>query len=56
MLGYDLGELNGNLKGATVQFNVNNLANTKYVASCASDTACFYGVGRTLTATVNYSW
>ncbi|MGK9175700.1 TonB-dependent siderophore receptor [Yokenella regensburgei] len=56
MLGYSLGELNDNLKGASVQFNVNNLANTKYVASCASDTACFYGVGRTLTATVNYAW
>jgi iron complex outermembrane receptor protein len=53
MVSYELGELNSSLKGAKVQFNVNNLANTKYVASCASDSACFYGIGRTVTATVN---
>lgn len=56
MVSYELGELNSSLKGAAVKFNVNNIADTKYVASCASDTACFYGVGRTVTATVSYSW
>lgn len=56
MLRYELGEVNSGLKGAAVQFNVNNLADTKYVASCASDSACFYGIGRTMTATVSYSW
>lgn len=56
MVSYELGELNSSLKGAAVQFTVNNIADTKYVASCASDTACFYGVGRTVTATVSYSW
>lgn len=56
MVSYDLGEMNSSLKGASVQFNVNNVADTKYVASCASDTACFYGIGRTVTATVNYRW
>ncbi|UJD93807.1 TonB-dependent siderophore receptor [Lelliottia amnigena] len=56
MVSYQLGELSSRLKGASVQFNVNNVADTKYVASCASDTACFYGIGRTMTATVNYSW
>nr|WP_318382667.1 TonB-dependent siderophore receptor [uncultured Enterobacter sp.] len=56
MVSYDLGELNGTLKGASVQFNVNNVADTKYVASCASDSACFYGIGRTMTATVSYDW
>lgn len=56
MVSYELGELNSSLKGAAIQFNVNNIADTKYVASCASDTACFYGVGRTVTATVSYSW
>lgn len=56
MVSYDLGEMNGSLKGASVQFNVNNVADTKYVASCASDSACFYGVGRTMTATVSYNW
>jgi iron complex outermembrane receptor protein len=56
MLRYELGEMNGSLQGAAVQLNVNNLADTKYVASCASDSACFYGIGRTMTATVSYSW
>ncbi|NWC64244.1 TonB-dependent siderophore receptor [Cedecea sp. P7760] len=56
MLRYELGEVSPQLKGAAVQFNVNNLADTKYVASCASDSACFYGIGRTLTATVSYRW
>ncbi|POP43403.1 TonB-dependent siderophore receptor [Superficieibacter electus] len=56
MVSYELGELNSSLKGASVKFNVNNVANTKYVASCASDTACFYGIGRTMTATFGYSW
>ena len=56
MVSYELGELNSSLKGAQVQFNVNNIADTRYVASCASDSACFYGIGRTVTATVSYAW
>ncbi|EOL8939833.1 TonB-dependent siderophore receptor [Cronobacter dublinensis] len=56
MLRYDLGTLNGQLKGAALQMNVNNLADKKYVSACASDTACFYGVGRTVTATISYAW
>ncbi|MGG7444617.1 TonB-dependent siderophore receptor [Kosakonia oryzendophytica] len=56
MLGYDLGELSSSMKGANVQFNVNNIANTKYVAACSGSSACFYGIGRTMTATVSYSW
>lgn len=56
MLRYELGEVSPDLKRAAVQVNVNNLVDTKYVASCASDSACFYGMGRTLTATVSYRW
>ena len=56
MVSYELGELNSSLKGAQVQFNVKNIADTRYVASCASDSACFYGIGRTVTATVSYAW
>ncbi|HHT0282272.1 TPA: TonB-dependent siderophore receptor [Klebsiella oxytoca] len=56
MVSYELGELNSSLKGAQVQFNVNNIADTRYVASCASDSACFYSIGRTVTATVSYAW
>ncbi len=56
MVSYKLGELSSSLKGAKAQFNINNIADTKYVASCAGDSACFYGVGRTVTMTVNYAW
>ncbi|MGM3175223.1 TonB-dependent siderophore receptor [Dickeya lacustris] len=56
MARYDLGEASARLKGTTVQLNVNNLTNKHYVASCNNTEACFYGSGRTVVATVNYSW
>lgn len=56
MARYDLGEASSALKGTTVQFNVNNLTNKHYVASCGGTSACFYGSGRTMFATVSYSW
>jgi iron complex outermembrane receptor protein len=36
--------------------NVINVADTIYVASCASDTSCFYGDRRRVTASVAYKW
>lgn len=56
MARYDLGYASSQLKGATVQLNVNNLTDEHYVASCSGTTACFYGVGRTIAAAVSYSW
>ncbi|MEI7345493.1 TonB-dependent siderophore receptor [Dickeya chrysanthemi] len=56
MARYELSSLASQLKGTTVQLNVNNLTDKRYVASCGGDTACFYGSGRTVVATVNYSW
>ncbi|MCL6408000.1 TonB-dependent siderophore receptor [Dickeya dadantii] len=56
MARYELGSLASQLKGAAVQLNVNNLTDKHYVASCGGDTACFYGSGRTVVATVSYSW
>ncbi|MBO8136354.1 TonB-dependent siderophore receptor [Dickeya fangzhongdai] len=56
MARYELGSLASQLKGAAVQLNVNNLTDKRYVASCGGDTACFYGSGRTVVATVSYSW
>ncbi len=53
---YDLGEVSPNLKGASVQLNVNNLTDKHYVASCSGKEACFYGSGRSVIATVSYSW
>ncbi len=36
--------------------NVINIADTIYVASCASDTSCFYGDRRRVTASLAYKW
>ncbi|MCA6113547.1 TonB-dependent siderophore receptor [Bradyrhizobium sp. WSM 1738] len=36
--------------------NVINIADKTYVASCASDTACFYGDRRRVTASLAYKW
>ncbi|MBD1227996.1 TonB-dependent siderophore receptor [Xenorhabdus griffiniae] len=56
MAKYDLGEASPQLKGANVQLNVNNLTNKRYVASCSNVEACFYGSGRSIVATVEYTW
>ncbi|ANE74255.1 TonB-dependent siderophore receptor [Dickeya solani] len=56
MARYELGSLASQLKGAAVQLNINNLTDKHYVASCSGTTACFYGSGRTVVATVSYSW
>lgn len=44
------------LPGASVQLNVQNVADKTYVASCAADFACFYGRGRRATLSLNYRW
>jgi iron complex outermembrane recepter protein len=36
--------------------NVINIADKTYVASCASDTSCFYGDRRRVTASLAYKW
>ncbi|MCU5772568.1 TonB-dependent siderophore receptor [Erwiniaceae bacterium BAC15a-03b] len=56
MAKYELGEASSALKGTTLQFNVNNLTDKHYVSSCNNDSACFYGSGRTMVASVSYSW
>jgi len=56
MVKYDLGQAAPALRGATVQFNIQNLTNKKYVSSCSGEYACFYGSGRSMVASVNYRW
>jgi len=56
MAKYELGEAAKSLRGTTLQLNVNNLADKHYVASCSNESACFYGSGRTIVASVSYSW
>jgi len=56
MAKYELGEAANSLHGTTLQLNVNNIADKHYVASCSNESACFYGSGRTIVASVSYSW
>ncbi|RZF90173.1 TonB-dependent siderophore receptor [Pseudoalteromonas sp. CO302Y] len=53
-LRYDLGWIND----YRVQFSLNasNLQDKRYVASCTALTACYYGSGRKLTASVTINW
>lgn len=55
-LSYDFAEKFPDMKGLKLQVNATNLADEKYVASCASLYACFYGTRRTVTASLKYSW
>ncbi len=56
MAKYDLGQATSSLRGTTLQLNVQNLSDKKYVSSCSGEDACFYGVGRTIVASVDYRW
>lgn len=56
MVKYDVGQAASALRGTTVQLNVQNLSDKHYVASCSNQSACFYGSGRTVVASVNYQW
>jgi iron complex outermembrane receptor protein len=53
---YDFGENHINLKGWHAAANVTNLFNKTYVSSCFSSGGCFYGNGRTVTASLHYTW
>ncbi|ANI30102.1 ferrichrysobactin receptor [Yersinia entomophaga] len=56
MMRYELGNAVPTLKGTSLQVNLNNITDKEYVATCSTDSACFYAPGRTATATVSYSW
>ena len=55
---YDLGALDPSFKGTRVQLNVSNLFDEKYVSHCLNLTggSCNYGAGRTITASLKYTW
>lgn len=56
MMRYELGSAVPTLKGTSVQVNLSNLTDKKYVSTCSSNDTCFYAPGRSATATVSYSW
>lgn len=51
-----LGDFNRNLEGLIAQVNVTNLTDETYVTSCAFGNYCWYGEGRTVTASLTYEW
>ncbi|VCU71751.1 Ferrichrome-iron receptor precursor [Pigmentiphaga humi] len=54
---YELGRLDNSMRGAAVALNVKNLFDESYVAGCAGRlTACYWGYGRTVMATLSYQW
>ncbi|MGB6102600.1 MAG: TonB-dependent siderophore receptor [Pusillimonas sp.] len=55
-LDYDLGRANPALKGMTVALNITNLFDKEYVASCNSETWCWYGYQRSIRASLRYRW
>jgi iron complex outermembrane recepter protein len=55
-LTYDFSKSFPQAEGLKLQLNATNIADKKYVASCASEWACFYGTRRSVTASLKYSW
>lgn len=51
---YDVGQYGA----VSTQFaiNVSNLADKTFVSTCSGPSSCFYGTGRTVTATARFSW
>ena len=56
MASYDFGAKSPDLKGLSLQVNVKNIGDERYVSSCASAYACFYGEGRSIVATLKKQW
>lgn len=56
---FDFENVSSSLKGLRVQLAMSNLANTRYVTSCGSNSyggTCFYGQGRRVYGNISYSW
>lgn len=55
---YDFGALDQDYAGTKLRINVSNLLDEKYVSHCGSLTSgsCNYGAGRTITASLKYTW
>jgi iron complex outermembrane recepter protein len=55
-LHYDFGEMSHVLRGYRIQVNANNLFDKSYVASCFSSEGCYFGLRRTVYATLKFDW
>lgn len=52
---YDLGGLDEQLSNAELSVNGSNLFDKEYIARC-QDNGCYYGLGRSVIATLKYNW
>ncbi|WP_278248838.1 TonB-dependent siderophore receptor [Phytopseudomonas daroniae] len=52
---YDLGQLDGSLRGASVALNFTNLFDKEYLSTC-DGSYCYAGDPRRVTASVDYKW
>ncbi len=53
---YDLQYLDPRLIGFSAQVNVQNLLDERYVTGCFTYSGCYYGLPRTVYATLRYRW
>ncbi|SFG55172.1 iron complex outermembrane recepter protein [Methylobacterium gossipiicola] len=53
---YDLKHLDPSLQGFSMQVNATNLLDQTYVSGCNGYTSCYYGLPRTVYATLRYRW
>lgn len=53
---YDFGKADPKLEGLKASLNVSNMFDRKYVSTCIAATGCYWGEGRTVYATLKYSW
>ncbi|WP_245516475.1 TonB-dependent siderophore receptor [Methylobacterium segetis] len=56
VVSYDLKHLNATLQGFTMQINAQNLLDERYVTGCFAYSGCYYGLPRTVYATLRYRW
>ncbi|WP_313624278.1 TonB-dependent siderophore receptor [Achromobacter sp.] len=55
-LTYDFGQMQPAMRGLTLALNASNLFDRTYVGTCVTATACTYGAGRLVLATMKYAW
>jgi iron complex outermembrane receptor protein len=53
---YDLGRLSPRAQGLTLNLDVTNLFDKRYISSCYSTIWCWYGSGRNVQASLSYRW
>ncbi|WP_144107263.1 TonB-dependent siderophore receptor [Paraburkholderia sp. BCC1886] len=56
MARYDLGHIDGRLKGASLAINVQNVGDREYLTGCQSAGSCEFGERRAIIGTVRYLW